>query len=54
MPYNKEKYVKQNFENGQVLNADDLIEMEDGIINAQEELKDIVSIADSEIDAICT
>lgn len=47
-------YTKQGFENGQVLNDTNLIKIEDGIIDLQEDLDDIVPITESEIDNICT
>lgn len=53
MPFEKTKYVSQNFEDGQVLRADDLIDMEQGIKDAQDELEKIVSISQTEIAKIC-
>lgn len=53
VPFEKTKYVSQNFEDGQVLHADDLIDMEQGIKDAQDELEKIVSISQTEIANIC-
>lgn len=46
-------YQKQGFENGQVLEDKHLIKIEEGILELQDNLSDIETISDTEIDQIC-